>query len=101
MWIAVAFLAAHIIADMHCAPPKLNLEQIGMIRANILAQLGMTELPPPLTPDQVKLAEALRDYHSASKARRSLNEVSTFGTPIVSSHVQLQVPISEILWFLN
>ena len=70
MWIAVAFLAAHIIADVHCAPPKLNPEQIGMIRANVLEQLGMTEPLPPLTPDQVKLAEALRNYHTASKVRR-------------------------------
>ena len=74
MWIASAFLAAHIIADVHFTPPKWNPEQIEMIRVNILAQLGMTESPPPLTPDPVKVVKALKEYHEAMEAKRSIDE---------------------------
>ena len=77
MWIAVAFLTAHIIADVQCAPPKLAPKQIEAIRANILAQIGMTEPPPPLTSDQVKVVKALKEYHAATEAKRSISEKST------------------------
>ncbi len=69
--VAIAFLAASTIAKVNCVPAKRQPEQFGMFRENILAQLGLAELPPPatqLTQDQEKVVAAFKDYHLAKRS---------------------------------
>ena len=69
--VAIAFLAASTIAEVNCVPAKRQPEQFEMFRENILAQLGLTELPPPvtqLTQDQEKVVAAFKDYHLAKRS---------------------------------
>ena len=75
--VAVAFLAANIIAQVHCLPKgkvdELRRQEMERIRANILTRLGLTEpldSGEPLTVDEEAVATAFREYQMAKEGRR-------------------------------
>ena len=75
--VAVAFLAANIIAQVHCLPKgrgdELRRQETERIRANILTRLGLTEpldSGEPLSADEEAVAAAFREYQMAKEGRR-------------------------------
>ena len=75
--IAVAFLAANIIAQVHCLPKgrgdELQRQEMKRIRANILTRLGLTEpvdSREPLGADEEAVAAAFREYWMAKEGWR-------------------------------
>ena len=74
--IAVAFLAANIIAQVHCLPKgredELRRQEMERIRADILTRLG---LPDPLDSDELLTADeeavvsAFKDYQTANEVK--------------------------------
>ena len=75
--IAIAFLAANIIAQVHCLPKgrgdELRRQEMERIRANILTRLGLTEpldSGEPLTVDEEAVVAAFREYQMGKEGRR-------------------------------
>ena len=76
--IAVAFLAANIIAQVHCLPKgrgdELRRQEMERIRASILTRLGLTEpldSDELLTADEEAVVSAFREYQMAKEGRRA------------------------------
>ena len=76
--IAVAFLAANIIAQVHCLPKgrgyELRRQETERIRDNILTRLGLTEpvdSREPLSADEEAVVAAFREYQVAKEGRRA------------------------------
>ena len=75
--IAVAFLAANIVAQVHCLPKgrgdELRRQEMERIRGNILTRLGLTEpldSSKPLTVDEEAVVATFREYQMAKEGRR-------------------------------
>ena len=76
--IAVAFLAANIIAQVHCLPKgkvdELRRQEMERIRTSILTRLGLTEpldSGEPLSADEETVVAAFREYQMAKEGRRA------------------------------
>ena len=77
--VAVAFLAANIIAQVHCLPKgrgdELRRQEMERIRANILTRLGLTEpldSDELLTADEEAVVSALKDYQTANEVKEDV-----------------------------